>query len=1111
MAKSVSLDNRKRIWVFGRCYDFHIVSTDIRDTTSNQVLTQEDFRHSSGMSPDRRQKTQIVLHCTASNNPAENVIRNTWHASPGETSPTTASAHFVLERTNAGHADRPPLPTGVPASDKNDAAFTDVVRIMDDDTITYHAESVNACSIGIEIANAANTWQFVYKKHEPSLNDATGRPDDLNRFIKLPARKGSNVPSGDYLTLQEEQYSSLILLLRHLCITHRIPRVFLGLTTEEMYKPFLWRHTGDEQSRKAASERIHHFRGILHHRNVNNPKDRKKNGKMVPSGPKPCPGILNRNRIFRGITDNWWMPVDIDGTLRNYYTGPIDPLPWKAGEETQNAYFRPSGDRSCLEGTVMKNADIDALSEARHYFDCSQTDLYYAITESKQGGCFPVGSNLMWHGGVHIPVSDANPWVYAAACGTIVAARLNPSDTPTDAVFGSQRFILIRHAVYPYTEPDVDCSAQQGNGNTSKAKNTDLKIKYTDSNKRDKNGNPENPVYIFSLYMHMAPFVASIDEKTNPPWFNIWRRTNPDADIDVRDGRGIVFAPNMEVSLGDILGRGGMFRGGRKIHFEIIGHRDSELKIIDNDPFTVRTEDTDENAMCNADAINSLIDDVSGDGVDRDDIFRAASRMRNVKVLHMSEWALTDESQIEVLVPNKKKRSEFWPHLHRFSWFKEATSANPDLSRQLGEKGFFWHYHPITFMKYMNELVHKENFERDERSFTVNGGDPLTNVEIDENNFFAGFVAWNKATKTFDTRTSGGKALKPNDVSSAGYGYSFTDNDISCCRCADNTHKRTHLSVGLLEVVERIKGYHKGGMEISCSYLCSSHTADTSACVLRNTDAATEHSLGIAIDIKPSGASPSQKECEDLWTSVRAVVNGLMENLAQDLVSGDILQNGFPEGYCDVAFSTDPSIKAKLEAKPPIKLTANECSAFAIHLSLVKADSARRSGGGAGATDGEDSLWVGITSIKVINDEDWFGKGEWELDAVINDESCGMLKQKVKSGTVIDAPQSWRREVNIRDGNVKAITVEIRGKEIDLIWDDDLGFAKARFKNDDSPAWGVGRHTLKSSEGCFEAVLIIGSKESMEGGTNGDDIVPQDNSLILPKISDVVPKKLFGF
>ncbi len=67
MAKSVSANNRTRIWMNGKSYDFHIVSTDIVDAVTNQVLTQEDYRHTNGMVPDRHQKSQIVLHCTADN------------------------------------------------------------------------------------------------------------------------------------------------------------------------------------------------------------------------------------------------------------------------------------------------------------------------------------------------------------------------------------------------------------------------------------------------------------------------------------------------------------------------------------------------------------------------------------------------------------------------------------------------------------------------------------------------------------------------------------------------------------------------------------------------------------------------------------------------------------------------------------------------------------------------------------------------------------------------------------------------------------------------------------------------------------------------------------
>jgi len=77
----------------------------------------------------------------------------------------------------------------------------------------------------------------------------------------------------------------------------------------------------------------------------------------------------------------------------------------------------------------------------------------YTITEqSNDGGYFPIGANLAWHGGLHFPNLDPTATVHALFPGTIVAARLGPPDASASGParhrnnhYGSDRFILMRH------------------------------------------------------------------------------------------------------------------------------------------------------------------------------------------------------------------------------------------------------------------------------------------------------------------------------------------------------------------------------------------------------------------------------------------------------------------------------------------------------------------------------------------------------------------------------------------------------------------------------------------------------------------------------------------
>ncbi len=70
----------------------------------------------------------------------------------------------------------------------------------------------------------------------------------------------------------------------------------------------------------------------------------------------------------------------------------------------------------------------------------------YAHTERRfGGGYFPLGTNTVWHGGLHLHTGDAASSVHACARGRIVAARLAAEEAQADGYYGSRNFILTRH------------------------------------------------------------------------------------------------------------------------------------------------------------------------------------------------------------------------------------------------------------------------------------------------------------------------------------------------------------------------------------------------------------------------------------------------------------------------------------------------------------------------------------------------------------------------------------------------------------------------------------------------------------------------------------------
>ena len=59
-------------------------------------------------------------------------------------------------------------------------------------------------------------------------------------------------------------------------------------------------------------------------------------------------------------------------------------------------------------------------------------------------GCYPIGANSLWHGGVHLPMKRGS-MVHAPLSGTVVAARLGSDPSLCEHEFGSANFILLRH------------------------------------------------------------------------------------------------------------------------------------------------------------------------------------------------------------------------------------------------------------------------------------------------------------------------------------------------------------------------------------------------------------------------------------------------------------------------------------------------------------------------------------------------------------------------------------------------------------------------------------------------------------------------------------------
>lgn len=826
--------NEKRtagVWAFGKKYEFKIYESAVALNPSHYNTTP-------------RQKNKIVLHATGGNHPAETVVGG-WNQKGG-----TIGAHYVVERAEHNVGSSHP-------------SYTKVVEVVDSQHRTSHADpTTNDTSIGIEHANFGRM-----------LNP----PSNANQFFHYDFRVHRLRPEWgvviDFQAFQEEQYLAMILLLRYLCIKHRIPRRFLGDAALEKMK--WWTNPADA----LTLNRFRRFRGIISHGNV-----------VKGASPKEhpaCPGpAMHRNRLFRGIIDEWWLPVQFDGSDRAYYSGPFDPQP------NQPSLFRWQGGQ--LEKKVFKEANQEALQETKSYFDLDQIESYFRESERADlGGTFPIGTNKVWHGGVHLSPPESNRKIYAAASGTIVAARLgnNPAVGDDDLHYGSQRFVLIRHCVYMKREAGL------GGG---------TRINYTD-----------DPTYVFTLYMHLAPFAQPLDapHDENPPWFNYWlrHRRSPGDDPNV------VLCPDVEVSVGDWLGECGKYLGQRMIHFEVM----SKHEFIAVPWYEEPAHDPGTDEIVNPEVINRFVLDRTGNGIDHVDILRAAQDLRVIKSYHKSEWALANANALRPVIRGGQTRDQRWEKLKHFMWVADAVSKYPDLATQLCDaEGMMWHYHPFTFMDYVNRMVLEENREVEEPPFAD------TNVVM-ENGYLTRYVNFTSATAN--------DPVRPFDLPQQ-FEYKFTRRQLACLlpgthSPGDTPPQATLFHLNLLDLLQDIQiKYGQENIIVNLSHACMGHNtpAHFNQCVIGTQDSLNSHAWGRAVDISPTAKNPSR--CKALWDAAIAAGGEFSNDCGAH--GGEPSRADISAGAGGVRISTTPAIQQKLERGD--SLTATEAMNFILHLELVE-------------------------------------------------------------------------------------------------------------------------------------------------------------------------------
>lgn len=574
-------------------------------------------------------KFQIVLHCTAMNRPATTVIDNWIRAAQqwvihGSPIGRRASAHFVVDR-NEHHPD----------STRPYAHVTQVPDVTDKLRCTTRHSELSRNSIGIEIVNFGHfTYEdnqgikrgVPYNQEERLPSEVRSNPNSY--FRMFPPPKGNCGPKC-YQAYQDKQYKALVLLLRYLCTELGIRRIFSGHNADTNLEQNWPLPTGHMMRR---------FRGLFSHCNIH------------PN--KTCGGpALHRNRLYRGITDEWWLPIEPGGERRLYYTGPFDE---------RQGFLNLMVEQP--ERVPLVQADINALQDTRSYYELDSEDSYFEYVESIELGSFPLGRNWCWHGGVHFIPREENLKVYAAASGTIVAARVVCEDDLEEQM-GSSRFVLIKHTVFLETE---------GSGGETRF---DYEV---------------DPKIVFSLYMHLGRFANENDtDNGNPEWFNRWCELNPGGSDSS------VFNPEMEIMVGDHLGEcGPWYEQDYCLHFETISDQWFDLE-----PWSTIPEN----------CVESSVYQPGPTSIASPIVTQTPADLRNLAVRHPSEWELT-EQDLQQPIDRSSTRDRIWSQIQQINWLEDARTVSADIAEHLPQNNPV-HYHPIVLMHYINsQLRHQGDF-----------------------------------------------------------------------------------------------------------------------------------------------------------------------------------------------------------------------------------------------------------------------------------------------------------------------------------------------------------------------------------------------------------------
>jgi N-acetylmuramoyl-L-alanine amidase len=299
-----------------------------------------------------------------------------------------------------------------------------------------------------------------------------------------------------------------------------------------------------------------------------------------------------------------------------------------------------------------------------------RTDELYAANEKRaDGGFYPVGpwgEYRLWHGGVHLRADEKAP-VYAPFPGRVVAARMvKPSPV------GSVSFVLLRH---------------------------DMNV-------------GRSPLRFYSLYMHLIDESAEKDPLAQPAWMrkDSWKTAPRAGDVALLDE---------PVEAGEIIGRVGVAgppeARAAQIHFEIFSTGEL-LTDMEATPAWLVIDGSAGGRACDLEEVNEHIDTNQDERLETSELiaFFGGAGGGNLDVLrrriayNTSEWTAEPDWE-ETLrsdpefrdVPVDELRQMIADQITPTLWWTAPVAKHARLPLD----GVVFHYHPISFVHFLNEKI----------------------------------------------------------------------------------------------------------------------------------------------------------------------------------------------------------------------------------------------------------------------------------------------------------------------------------------------------------------------------------------------------------------------